>query len=106
MLAFPNGVRVPEDSELRIRIRKSQHPKEFELTAYRRVDRDEYPIGDGRELPVTLERVMRNGETVAWDAVFQVKVPDRHYYLYAFGVWRDVRGNGDQDASWTYHVRT
>ena len=55
----------------------------------------------------TLERVVRDGKTVAWDAVFYVNRPDRDYYLVSRGLWRDTQGCGeDQYAYWSFHVKT
>jgi len=54
-----------------------------------------------------LERVVRDGKTVAWDAVFSVNRPSRHYYLISEGHWQDREGcGGDQYAYWSFHVKT
>jgi hypothetical protein len=45
--------------------------------------------------------------TVAWDAVFDLKRPDRHYYLVARGHWQDAEGSGEQQyAHWAFHAKT
>lgn len=55
----------------------------------------------------TLERVARDGKTVAWDAVFSVNRPSRDYYLITEGHWQDAQGcEGDQFAFWSFHVET
>lgn len=97
---FPDVDRVARGSELTVRILEPQRPRSFELTAYRRVDNNDYPMGEGQSVPFDWRRVARNGKTVAWDAVFEVGQPDRHYYMDGFGVWR--KG----DSSWYFHVKT
>lgn len=101
---YPAAERVGEDSKMRIRIFKTQRPRDFSLSAYRKIDADGF--GRARRIPFSLRRVVEDGETVAWDAVFNVNQPNRHYYLDAFGIWKDEQGGGNQDASWTFHVKT
>jgi hypothetical protein len=104
---FPETDRVAAASKLRVRIFKSQRPDSFEIAAYRTVDENGAPSGQGRLLNRSLERVVRDGKTVAWDAVFFVKRPDRDYYLISEGHWRDREGcGGDQYAFWSFHVKT
>ncbi len=44
---------------------------------------------------------------MAWDAVFSVDRPDRHYYLVTEGHWQDRQGCGScQFAFWSFHVKT
>jgi hypothetical protein len=98
---------VVAGSKLRVRILKTQRPRSFDILAYKRVNENEIPIGKGRALPVTLRRVLQEGETVAWDAVFRVDRPNRDYYLISEGHWKDVEGcGGDQYAYWSFHVQT
>ncbi len=55
----------------------------------------------------SLERVVKDGKTVAWDAVFFVNRPGRDYYLISEGHWQDREGCGaDQYAYWSFHVKT
>ncbi len=104
---FPDVDRVAAGSELSVRIFKAQRPDSFEVVAFPRVDRDGNPAGRARTLPSTLERVVKDGRTVAWDAVFSVDRPDRHYYLVTEGHWQDREGcNADQFAFWSFHVKT
>jgi hypothetical protein len=54
----------------------------------------------------TLKRVVRDGRTVAWDAVFRVGQPGRDYYLVTEGHWKDREGcDDDQFAYWSFHVK-
>ena len=98
--SYPRVDRVAEGSKLRVRISESQKPRDLDLTAYRRVNANDVPVGDGQNLRYDWERVRRNGKTVAWEAVFRVGQPNRHYYLSAFGRWKKA------DASWDFHVKT
>lgn len=105
--SYPAVDRVAPGSKLRVRISKRERPEAFTIAAYRKVNADNFPAGRGRKLQRTLERVLRDGRTVAWDAVFRVKGPSRHYYLVADGHWRDSEGCGsDQFALWSFHVKT
>jgi hypothetical protein len=107
---FPDKDRVPAGAELRTRIFKSERPDTFSVTTYPKAVRkngEQVPSGEGRQLMVSLEPVVGDGRTVAWDAVFQVDRPDRHYYLITEGHWRDVQGAGaDQHAFWSFHAKT
>ncbi len=104
---FPETDRVAAGAKLRVRIVKSQRPDSFEIAAYRKVDENGAPSGQGRLLNRTLERVVRDGKTVAWDAIFSVNGADRDYYLISEGHWQDRDGCGaDQFAYWSFHVKT
>ncbi len=104
---FPETDSVGAGTKLRVRVFKSQRPDSFEIAAYRTVDENGAPSGQGRLLNSSLERVIRDGNTVAWDGVFSVNRPDRDYYLIAEGHWQDREGCGaDQYAYWSFHVKT
>ncbi len=104
---FPETDRVAAGSKLRVRIFKSQRPDSFKIAAYRTVDENGAPSGEARLLKRSLERVVRDGKTVAWDAVFFVNRPGRDYYLISEGHWQDREGCGaDQFAYWSFHVKT
>ena len=105
---FPDTSRVAAGSKLKVRIFKTQRPDFFEITAYPALDEEGTPSGESRLLPRSLERVVRDGKTVAWDAYFEVNRADRHYYLVGEGHWKDREGCGgvDQYASWSFHVKT
>jgi len=95
-------------SKLKVRILKTQRPDYVEITAYPALDEEGTPKGEGRLLRRSLERVVRDGKTVAWDSYFEVNHPDRDYYLVGEGHWKDREGCGgvDQYASWSFHVKT
>lgn len=106
-VGFREADRVSVGSELRVRIFKKQRPDAFEVTAYKRVDQNGHPAGDGRPLGTSLVPVVEDGRRVAWDAVFHVNRPDRDYYLITEGHWQDRQGcGGDQYAYWSFHVMT
>lgn len=104
---FPEASGVAPGDDLRVRIANAHRPDGFSLAAYRGVDKDSLPTGKARVLRRTLEPVFRDGERVAWDAVFSADQPGRHYYLVAEGHWQDREGcGGDQYAFWSFHVTT
>jgi len=92
---------VRAGSTLHVRVLKPQRPERFSISAYRKVDEWGFPTGRTRRLESSLRGVVQDGHTVAWDVLFRVNEPGRHYYLNAFGVWE-----GAGDASWTFHVKT
>jgi hypothetical protein len=104
---FPEADAVAAGAKLRVRVFKAQRPALFSVRAYRAVDEDGELRGREEALSSTLERVVRNGETVAWDVWFSVDRPNRDYYLIGEGHWQDREGCGnDQFAHWSFHVNT
>jgi hypothetical protein len=100
-LRYPAADSVRAGSTLHVRVFKTQRPERFSISAYRKVDEWGFPTGRTRRLESSLRRVVQDRRTVAWDVLFRVNEPGRHYYLNAFGVWE-----GAGDASWTFHVKT
>ena len=104
---FPEADRVAAGAKLRVRVSKAQRPDSFEIAAYRAVDEEGEPSGQGRLLKRSLKPVTVDGQTVAWDAVFSVDRPGRDYYLVSEGRWQDSEGcQNEQFASWSFHVET
>ncbi len=97
---YPSAVVVEPGAQLRIRLTENKRPRQFSLESSRSRD------GSSRRVDTTLRRVVRDGRTVAWDAYFRLERPDRHYYLDAFGVWRDDGGRERGDAYWQFHAKT
>jgi hypothetical protein len=56
-----------------------RRPDFFSVAAYLKIDEHGNPGGQGRLLERTLKSVVIDGKTVAWDAVFSIDRPDRHY---------------------------
>jgi hypothetical protein len=101
-LTFPDPgttARVKAGSRLHVRIRYSQKPRHVQLWSAEKVNRRGWMV-DARRKAISLKPVRREGRTVAWDASFSVKRPDRHYYLDFYGYW-----NG-RDTEWGFHVKT
>ena len=97
---------VAAGSKLKVRIYNSQRPEPFYM---QEVDRE--GVGRG-EVSVVLKPVLRDGRTVAWDAVFSVERPRSVYRLVAEGHWQD-RDCSDpepidphQFAYWSFRVKT
>ncbi len=104
---FPEADSVAAGTKLRVRIFKSQRPDSFSVWAYRAVDENGEVTGEAQTLKRTLERVVRDGKTVAWDAVFTVNRPSRDYYIISGGLWQDTEGcDQAQFAYWSFHVKT
>ena len=104
---YPEPDRVAAGRELRVRIFKAQRPDSFSVKAYPKIDVKGTPSGRGQLLDRSLERIVADGKTVAWDAKFSVERPSRDYYLISEGHWQDREGcGGDQHAYWSFHVET
>ena len=103
---YPAAERVKAGSRLRIRFLKEQRPIDSSLVAHVERTKDGTATGKARRLTVRLRPVVEDGRTVAWDALFYVERPNRHYYLDASGTWEGERSGPEQDASWSFHVRT
>ncbi len=105
---FPETDSVAAGAKLHVRVSKAQRPDSFFVGTYQEIDENGNPSGQGRLLKRTIERVVRDGKTVAWDVVFSVKGAGRDYYLITEGHWQDREGCGgnDQFASWSFHVKT
>jgi hypothetical protein len=106
---FPEqAASVAADSKLKMRIYKIQKPDTFSITAYSRLKGTGEPVSaTGRLLETSLEAVIRDGRTVAWDVLFRVDRPDTDYYLVSEGHWKDRDcSNIDQFAHWSFHVKT
>jgi hypothetical protein len=100
-LRYSTADSIRAGSTLHVRIFKAQRPERFSISTYREVDEWGFPAGETLRLETSLRRVVEDGRTVAWDVLFRVNEPGRHYYLNAFGVW-----DGAGDASWNFHVKT
>jgi hypothetical protein len=97
---YPSAVLVEPGNRLHIRLSENRRPVQFSLGSRRS------PDGQWRRIDTTLRRVERDGKTVAWDAYFRLEHPDRHYFMDAFGVWKDDGGTERGDASWQFHLKT
>lgn len=96
--SWPKAMWVRSGAKLKIRIHFSERPEQFSIGAWRRVDENGFPKGDSERIKKRMKRVVRDGETKAWDALFRLDGA-RHYYISAFGRW-------EGDASWSFHART
>ena len=86
--------------------KKRHKPESF---AVQEVGRDGVPRG---EVSVLLKSVVRDGKTVAWDAVFALERPNADHRLLTEGHWQDRDCtkvdpiDPDQFARWTFRVKT
>lgn len=92
--------------ELRLLTLKDQRPRDVLLKAWRAIDKDQQPIGDGEEIEVEVRRKRLDNGSVAYLLRGTTYVVG-DLYLWAFARWRDEEGSDFvQDAAWTYHVRS
>lgn len=100
---YPRAARVDAPARLTLRIHYPAKPSEWDLTAYRAIVRRDYadePRGPGEEIAYKLRPHRSGGIIRAWDLVFRLDQPLRHYYLDTGGQLRQG------DAFYTLHVRT
>lgn len=105
---FPAVDRTKINRILKIRVRKAQAPTDFFIRAWRRLDDTGTPKGKSQRIDFELAPVLSSDEDpVAWDAVFALDEPGRHFFIRAGGYWTDEEGSGgQQDAFWTFHIKT
>ena len=97
---------VKAGTPLRIRIMTPEEPAGDSLVSYRRLTEHGLIKGKARvHADPPLEPVVQDGRTVAWDASFTVRRPDRHYYMYFDAGWVLESGRG-QLYEWGFHVKT
>ena len=88
----------------RIVLRKAHRPQDLDLVFWRELDEYGMPATAPEELAVRLAPKRRQGETVAYQARFEVILED-HVYLRLYAEWRDREGcGGYQSAYWTFHI--
>jgi hypothetical protein len=100
---FPRAAEVESPTRLSIRVHYPYKPERWFLNAYRAIVRREHydePVGDPEKLDFKLRPHRVNGEVKAWDLIFRVTEPMRHYYLETGG---DLRQG---DAFYALHVKT
>ena len=100
---YPRAVRVPEGSRLVLRIHYPAKPERWFVNAYRAIVRHEHydeTVGDAERIPYKLRPHRVQGTIRAWQLIFRVEEPMRHYYLDTGG---DLRQG---DAFYSLHVRT
>lgn len=105
---FPDAVNTKAEGFARVRIRKSQPPQELEIRRWRKVNQAQEPVGQGHKIDYELHPRLdaTSNEIVSFDAVFSMPPRKGHLYLRVSGVWQDEdAAAGDQDASWTLHVK-
>jgi hypothetical protein len=104
--AFPKSLpTVATGSTLKMRVYKGQEPRPLLI---QEIDRDGQPRG---EVDARMRPVVRDGKTVAWDAVFTVDRPNTVYRLLLEGHWQDRDCSvdpidPDQFARWSFRFKT
>ena len=100
---YPRAAEVPAGSRLVIRIHYPAKPERWHLYAYRTIVRHEHydeTVGEAEKIPFRMRAYRVDGAVRAWDLVFRVEEPMRHYYLETGG---DLRQG---DAFYSLHART
>jgi hypothetical protein len=100
---YPAAARVSAPARLVLRIHYPAKPRRWFVHAYRAVNSEDgwtSPVGPRESIPFRLKPHRVQGEVKAWDVVFRVTEPLRHYYL-------DTGGDLAQgDVFYGLHVRT
>ncbi|HEV2743032.1 MAG TPA: hypothetical protein VGV91_07760 [Rubrobacter sp.] len=104
--AFPKSLpTVVAGSTLKVRVYKRHEPMSLLI---QEIDLQGQPRG---EVAAKMRPVVRDGKTVAWDAVFTVDRPNALYRLMVDGHWQDRDCSvgpidPDQFARWTFRLKT
>ena len=102
---FPRADATPSGRAARIRIRRNHKPSSARLHAWRHVDEDGQPQGDGWRVARDIKKRARDGRTV-YDIVFRLPKKPGHLYLSLFARWRPREGRyGAGDASYDFHLK-
>ena len=106
IFTWPQGQATDAGKKARIRIFKTTAPGELSLHAWRKVDENRFPVGDGRRLPTEVRRSTVDGTTV-FDVIFTLPTRPGHLYLEMFGTWEDTEApdHPRQDAFYHFHLR-
>jgi hypothetical protein len=99
---YPSAVSVHAPTRVAIRIRSTDRPRRWFMSAAPRVRHHSYwdePIGSTK-LPFRLVPHRVQGQITGWDAIVRLTEPDRDYYIDAGGYF--PRG----DAWYTLHLHT
>ena len=100
---YPHAAQVQAPTKMVLRVHYPGKPAGWFLNAYRAIVRHEHydePVGSSEEVPFRLRPHRVDGTTKAWDLVFRLTEPGRHYYLDTGG---DLRQG---DAFYALHART
>lgn len=103
---FPQPMAIGQGEKARVRLQKSDKPKDVSITMWRGIRvGEEVVLGPPGEIEFTRRRRKGAvGSTRAWDAVFQRPGPGDYYYE-AFADWRDRQGcGGKQGGYWRFSL--
>lgn len=103
MPRFPKAVVVDAPTKLTIRIPYPVKPRDWEIGAYRQIERHEgwdETIGPAEELDYKMRPYRVQGDIKGWNATFTVTEDLRHFYLETGG---DLRQG---DVIYSLHART
>jgi hypothetical protein len=97
---WPKAQAAERGARTFIRVAHEKQPTGFSIVSYASVDENGFPAGEEESIEYAWRRVRRNGETVAWKAVFNL--PDRigHAHMPVFASWQN-----QGDSSWTFHLK-
>lgn len=105
IFTWPRAQRTRAGRPARIRIFKTTAPEDLNLRAWRKVDENNFPVGDGRDLTYAMKQDTVDGRTVL-DVAFRLPPRPGHLYIEMFGTWQDTEGGETlQDAFWHFHLR-
>ena len=100
---YPRAALVEASDRLVLRIHYPAKPEAWFLRAYRAIIRHEHydePVGEAQRIPFKMRPYRVDGKVRAWNLIFRVEEPNRHYYL-------DTGGDLQQgDAFYALHIRT
>jgi len=100
---YPDPVEVTAPGRVVIRISYPARPERWFVEAYRLIEEKEHyddGIGPAEPIDFRLKPHRVDGKVRAWDVVFRVAEPLRHYYI-------DTGGDLAQgDAFYSFHVET
>lgn len=101
---WPPADRTKGDRRARIKVRKGYRPSRVDLRAYRHVDEDGNPTGDGWGLREKVRKHTIDGKT-RWYIHFHIATKPGHYYLNLDTDLSDDTGARGDDVQYTFHLK-
>lgn len=104
---FPEAEPAGAGDPARFRLWAPKRPAELSILFWRELDENGQPVGDGEAIPAELRPHRKDGELVAFDALFDLPTETGDHYLWVFAKWEEIRyghGRGEGDGSWDFHL--
>jgi hypothetical protein len=104
---FPEAEPAGAGDAALFRLWAPKRPSQLAIEYWREVDQDGQPVGNSQTIEAELQPYRKNGELVAFDAMFELPQGNGDHYLGLFAKWERFRrphGRAEGDASYDFHL--